>query len=168
MSKKSVKEAIERHYYRAKHVRSYPTINNEPSMTDQGQASETDINLIVDRFLKRGIIPAFRDGGQFLDTTEFPDLAQASNAVIEAQNIFNSLPAKLRETFKNNPQMFFSHLQETGTQLEDYLRNPQNFQKNSEPQKEQTGSPPANDDAIKRDDKTPEAQKATKGEQNKT
>lgn len=168
MSKKTIQQAIERHYYRVSRVHHNPTINNEPSKTDQAQASETDINLIVDRFLKRGIMPAFRGEGQFLDTTTFPDLQQATNAIIESQNIFNSLPSHIRERFRNSPESFFSFLQETGTQLEDYLSNPQNFQKNSEPLKEQKGSPPANDDAIKRDDKTPEAPKATKGEQNKT
>lgn len=120
-------------YYRPIRIRHYPTVNNEPSMTDVSQAVEADINVIVDRFLKRGIIPHIRNGGQYLDTTTFPDLQAATNAVVEAQDLFLQLPSWLRERFANSPQALFSYLEKQGTTLQDYLNNPENFKPKAQP-----------------------------------
>lgn len=43
---------MNRYYY--ERARKLATVNTEPSLTDQSQARETDINVIVGRFIKTG------------------------------------------------------------------------------------------------------------------
>lgn len=47
--------------------------NNEPTMTDQSQANETDINVIVKRFGISGQVPQGNAQPMYGDFTMFPD-----------------------------------------------------------------------------------------------
>ena len=120
-------------YYRPSAVRRTRTVvfdlEKYPDMADQSQVQDADINTIVARFLQKGIIPQLNTKGVFADTTQFPDLQAATNAIIEAQNIFSSLPSYLRERFHNSPQEFFQFLKGNHIQVDEYLRNPKNFEK---------------------------------------
>lgn len=151
-------------YYRPTAVRRTRTVifdyEKYPSLVDQSQTADADINTIVARFLQKGIVPQLNQSGIYADTTQFPDLQAATQAIIEAQNIFSSLPAIVRETFHNDPQMFFEYLKGNHVQLDEYLRNPKNFVA-----PKQDSSPAPNDDAIKRDDK--QSKEAVKQEQEK-
>lgn len=129
----------QKYTYRPHAVRRSRTVvfdlEKYPDMADQSQLKDTDINTIVARYLQKGIVPQLNTKGIFADTTQFPDLQQATNAIIEAQNIFLSLPSTLREQFGNNPNAFFTFLKTNHIQLDEYLRNPQNFsdKKSAEP-----------------------------------
>lgn len=155
-------------YYRPSAVRRTRTVvfdlEKYPDMADQSQVKDADINTIVARFLQKGIVPQLNTKGIFADTTQFPDLQAATNAIIEAENIFMTLPSFLRENFRNNPQMFFEYLKGNHIEVDEYLRNPKNFEKvqttesttpteipsgNPQPSKKGKATPPPTpDDAI--------------------
>jgi len=49
------------------------TFNNEPTMTDQSQAAETDLNIIMKQFLKTGTVPGASGEPMYEDFTELPN-----------------------------------------------------------------------------------------------
>ena len=81
--------------------------NDEPSMTQQQFKDEADINNIMARYQKTGVLvdpltqttrkPMFDD---FSDLGDFRDHQQA---VIDAQEMFMELPSQLRARFGNDP-----------------------------------------------------------------
>lgn len=74
------------------------TKNTKPSATDQSQARETDINVIVGRFLGTGAAPGASGAPLFMDATELPDDLRGfieTARTIDAHR--NSLPAQLRD-----------------------------------------------------------------------
>lgn len=46
-----------------------PTFNDEPSMTDTSHGNDTDVNNIVARFARTGIMPPDHGHGQYLDVS---------------------------------------------------------------------------------------------------
>lgn len=81
------------------------------SRTRQEFAAESDINRLVERFRDTGSfydpLTTAKAGKRqpfFGDVTEVPDYQTALNIVIDAENNFASLPAKVRDRFNNNPQ----------------------------------------------------------------
>lgn len=79
-----------------------------PSLTHQSMAPECDINTIMKKYEKTGILEHRNtfDGqyGNFLDVPS--DYHEAMNAVLEANDMFESLPAKVRKRFHNDPGAF--------------------------------------------------------------
>lgn len=75
-----------------------------PSLTQQSFKDECDINIIMERF-GRGVTPPenFKTP-QYGDFTGITDYQSALNAVMEADDEFMSLPANIREQFRNDPQ----------------------------------------------------------------
>lgn len=81
--------------------------NTEPSMTRQEFADESDVNNIMKKFQKTGILPAnVTQQPQYLDLTKVPDLQTAMNVKIQADKAFMTLPAKVRREFDNDPVKF--------------------------------------------------------------
>lgn len=76
----------------------------KPSFRD-----ETDINNIMRRFEKTGVIDHYsRVQGHYGDYSVVPDYQQALNAVINAREMFMSLPAAIRKRFDNDPGEFLA------------------------------------------------------------
>lgn len=80
----------------------------EPTLTVQSEKDNCDINLIIKRSEKSGILPVRSDyaNAMFGDFTEIPDYQTALNAVNAANETFMSLPAEIREQFSNDPAKF--------------------------------------------------------------
>jgi len=80
----------------------------EKSMTRQEMAEECDINAIMKRYEKTGMIPVDSHGvPQYLDLTMTPDnLMQAMDLMIEAEASFMLLPAETRKEFDNDAMRF--------------------------------------------------------------
>lgn len=78
------------------------------SMTRQSARDECDINLIMKRFEKTGIIEHFNEHrGDYGDFTGAPSSYQeALNQVLAADAMFQSLPARVRARFANDPGRF--------------------------------------------------------------
>jgi len=89
--------------------------NTEPSMTKQEFASQCDPNEIIDRVQRGADIP-FKPTF-YGDFSNMPtSYHEALQIVTDARNSFNSLDAKLRARFDNDPGAFV-----------DFLMNPENI-----------------------------------------
>jgi len=76
---------------------------SDPSRTSQSFAEESDINWIVDRFVKTGVPPDGMANPQFGDFTDLPsDYHSALNQIRNADAAFMTLPAKVRSEFDND------------------------------------------------------------------
>lgn len=79
---------------------SYDT---SPSMTKQEFKEETDINVILERFMKTGQPPPMALPEHFGDLTTRLTYYEASQAMAEAHELFYTLPPKLRAEHLNDP-----------------------------------------------------------------
>jgi len=78
----------------------------DDSLTQQQFKEESDINTIVDRFLKSGVLPTAASMPQYVDYEGVFDFQSAMNVVKAADDNFMRLDAKVRARFNNSPQVF--------------------------------------------------------------
>ncbi|WNK13560.1 MAG: internal scaffolding protein [Microvirus sp.] len=84
-------------------------INNEPSLTQQHFANETDINQIMAKFLKTGLLNQI-DAGYYEDVSEAQDYRHALHVLKDADAQFATLPALVRKKFNNSPLEFMNFI----------------------------------------------------------
>lgn len=76
----------------------------EPTLAQQHCKEECDINYIVERFGVTGQLPPNdRPMPTYGDFTGISDYRSALDAVMAADDVFMSLPPKIRERFANDP-----------------------------------------------------------------
>lgn len=118
------------YYENAKRAETYTT---EPTMTDQSQAAETDINVIVGRMLPTNMVPGRPGEPIYADWTTVPkDLRDLINQGRSLMKHHSELPAALQEfaiedLIQLTPQEINSILrpvQPTGTQPTDKTEPP--------------------------------------------
>jgi len=91
------------------HVHPVIDIPREEDQTQQHFERETNINSIVSRYQKTGVLPtALIREVQFGEVG--PDLVQSLNKIKAAKEQFQMLPAKIREEFGNDPDRFLRFL----------------------------------------------------------
>lgn len=91
----------------------------EPSHTVQAFKDECDINKILEGYLKTGMIEhANTVQGRYGDFTSAPDYQAACQAIIDANDMFNTLPAKIRKQFDNDPAEFLEFAQNPSNEAE--------------------------------------------------
>lgn len=78
----------------------------EDGKTQQNFLEETDINTIVNSFLKTGQMPENLKLPQYIDYEGVFDFQSAMNTMMEAEESFMSMPAQVRAQFDNDPQRF--------------------------------------------------------------
>ena len=77
------------------------------SRTKQSFADECNINKIIAKFRKTGMITHLKaTGGQYGDFTGVTDYRAALDAIREADASFATLPADIRRQFDNDPGQF--------------------------------------------------------------
>lgn len=82
---------------------------NLPSRAKQSFKAECDMETILAKYRKGGMIEHFReDGGSYVDLGESIDYHQAQNIIINAQAAFLALPAAVRQKFDNDPAAFLT------------------------------------------------------------
>lgn len=81
-------------------------LNDSPSLTKQSFAEECDINTIVERFGLTGELPTDIRAPQYADFDEIFDYHSAMNAVAQAREAFDAMPADVRARFSNDPGAF--------------------------------------------------------------
>lgn len=78
-----------------------------PSLTKQEFAEDCDINLLMSRYEKTGVITHVNKAvPQYLDLSDVPDLQRAIEIAREAETAFMQLPAAVRREFDNDPIKF--------------------------------------------------------------
>lgn len=93
----------------------------QTSMTKQSFAAETDINNILRKFAKTGLIEHVKNHSGYADMPDPIDYQQAIQLTIDAQIAFDDLPAKVRREFDNDPFEFLS-----------FIENPDNVERMGE------------------------------------
>jgi len=93
----------------------------EPSLTQQQFKDECDVNKIMERYQQTG---QWTDNFKMPkrqplagDFSEFPDLMEASNFMLEVQEAFMEIPAIIRKRFDNDPYQFL-----------EFMENPENIE----------------------------------------
>lgn len=84
----------------------------DPTLTQQSFKDEADINTLVERFHLTGEMPQLQQLPSYDDYTGLFDYQTAMNAVIAARQTFESLPAKTRARFHNEPQEFLEFFED--------------------------------------------------------
>lgn len=88
-----------------------PTVKCGPSMTKQSFREHVEINNVIARYRKSGIVDHLnRNPGYFGDVSNIKSYQESLNVVIEAQDKFASLPANIRERFANDPALFIQFM----------------------------------------------------------
>ena len=86
-------------------------------ITEQHHKDSCDIHHIMRKYEQTGICDHIaRVQGQYADYLGAPDFQEAQNAIAESKSMFESLPAKLRAEFDNQPGTFV-----------DFMTNPANI-----------------------------------------
>ncbi|WNK12933.1 MAG: internal scaffolding protein [Microvirus sp.] len=83
--------------------------NNEPSMTQQHYAEETDINFIMARFLKTGLLNQI-EAGTYEDVSQAEGYRESLHILKNADEQFATLPAAVRKKFENSPLNFLEFM----------------------------------------------------------
>lgn len=81
-------------------------INNEATKTQLHEQEATDINNIVDRFLKSGTLPQIPMPPTLDEFGDVFDFQSAMNTLAAAKYSFMQLPADVRAAFGNDPARF--------------------------------------------------------------
>lgn len=98
-------------------VRSFTDPDIE--LTEQHHVSKVNINNIIDRYNRSGMLPQLVGSKpMFGDFSSGDDYHDACDKVIKAQNAFMSLPAKVRSRFKNDPENLFEFLSDENNRKE--------------------------------------------------
>ena len=87
----------------------------EPTRAQQHHKDECDINVILERFGKTGMMPVNAISGTYGDFSGVHDYHTALNAIIASESEFAALPAQIRNRFQNDP-----------SNLIEFLDNPKN------------------------------------------
>lgn len=83
-----------------------PTVCQEKSMTRQSEAEACDINSIMKRYEKTGVLPVDTREAVFTDVSEVGSFREALDVVARATEGFMQLPAAVRARFGNDPVAF--------------------------------------------------------------
>lgn len=79
----------------------------EDSMVQQHLSAETDINNIMAKYAKTGVLTHVGTmAGEYGDFSTVPDYKTAMEQIMAADALFMELPAKVRDRFGNDPAQF--------------------------------------------------------------
>lgn len=78
----------------------------DPSLADDSQREESDINTIVRRFGLLGELPQGLHAPTYDDFVGVKDFKSAMDVIARSRESFEELPAEVRYRFKNDPQAF--------------------------------------------------------------
>lgn len=90
-------------------------MNDEPTMTIQSAADDCDINKMIARYQRTGSyhnrvsVPSGRP--EFGDFSDVKSYHEAQNIIIAAEESFASLPASVRDRFRNDPGQLLEFLE---------------------------------------------------------
>lgn len=87
-----------------------PTICPEKSLTRQSEAEGADINVIMKRYEKTGVLPLPLREAAFADVSDYTSFQEVMQAVVRGTESFMALPAKARERFGNDPVRFLDEV----------------------------------------------------------
>lgn len=90
----------------------------DETLARQSFKEEADINTIVNRFMKTGVLPQAVNLPRYGDFSEAMDYHSALNLIMQADDAFMELPAELRARFENDPGQLLEFLQDEANRPE--------------------------------------------------
>lgn len=88
---------------------SWPvTICKEESLCKASEMDAVDINKIMARFDKTGLVPYVTAQAMYADVSQLGDYRDALERVSKAEEMFMELPVKVRNRFGNDPGQFLA------------------------------------------------------------
>lgn len=90
----------------------------EDTKTKQSFKEQSDINTIVNTFMKTGVMPESVSMPRYGDFSEAMDYQTALNLVMQAEDAFMELPAQLRARFENDPGQLLAFLEDDANRAE--------------------------------------------------
>ncbi len=93
------------------HAKTALTFDIEGNMTEQSHKKACDVNQIMKRYIKTGVIDHIKTNApQYMDVPAI-DYTEAMALVASADSMFNELPAQARKHFNNDPAQFLEYVQ---------------------------------------------------------
>jgi len=86
--------------------------------THQSFKDECDINQVMERHRKTGIIRQTTQRPMYGDFSNVGDYQEALNIKLVADQMFAELPSKVRNRFENNPQLFLTFCEDPANEAE--------------------------------------------------
>jgi len=86
----------------------------DPSLTDQSQADDADINTIMRRYEKTGTLPDYGQSPMYGDFADMPDFMEAQEILRRGTEAFAALPSRVRAEFENDPAQFVAYASDPG------------------------------------------------------
>lgn len=83
---------------------------SQDGLTRQEFKDECDVNVLMKRYQRTGILPGDPSAGSYGDFTNLPDFMEAMNTVARANEAFAALPAHVRKRFGNDPGEFVEYV----------------------------------------------------------
>ncbi len=82
-----------------------------PSRTQQSFAEETDINRIMAKYQKTGMLDHINEhGAHYGDQPAAEDFHAAMSMVASTNSLFEELPSSVRDEFDNDPSLFLDYV----------------------------------------------------------
>jgi len=86
--------------------------SNLPSKADPSQVAECDVNNILKRYARTGVLPGVNVQSVYADVSTSGDYQHSLDLVINAQQQFDSLDAHTRKRFGNDPAEFLAFVED--------------------------------------------------------
>jgi len=101
------------------HKRLHPKLSPK-SLTHQSEAPQCDINTIMKKYERTGVLEHRNNfEGQYGNFADGPaDYHESMNAVLAAEEMFGTLPARIRRRFHNDPGAFIEFANDPHNQEE--------------------------------------------------
>jgi phage internal scaffolding protein len=80
------------------------------SVTNQSDKDSADINIIMERYQKTGLIAGQNRAPMYGDFTVLPNYYELNKTLAGVNQAFEALPAKTRNRFENDPQQLIDFL----------------------------------------------------------
>ena len=94
-----------------------------PSMTQQHFKDECDINQILARYQKTGVIDHVNRYAEQYGDMDGATFHEHMEQIARAQNMFEALPATARDHFRNDPAQFLDYVSNIDMTCEDDLKS---------------------------------------------
>lgn len=92
----------------------YTIKNNQPSLTKQSEYQQSDIHYIMKQFERNGVMNHLaQHEGTYGDYADLPTYHEAQNLIAEANSMFETVPASIRELHDNDPSKFVSWMMDS-------------------------------------------------------
>lgn len=88
----------------------------QPTMTKQSHKQECDINVIMGKYQKTGVINHLKNYGPEYGEYSAIDFQEAMQLIASGKSMFEELPSQARKYFNNDPSEFMRAFQNGGNE----------------------------------------------------